>query len=255
MREAGAAVSVNLLLPLPGEAMVASENAGVTPFGTPVTESATAELKPFTRAVEMLTVAVPPGATLAVAGEVSVKLGVRTVRLIVCVWVTFAPDAVTVRAYVPGAVEEAAASVNLLLPLPGATRLEVAKVAATPVGAPDTESTTAELKPFEIAVDSVTGTEPPGATLGLAELAVNVKFGVNTVRFTVCVFVTPLPVAETVIGYTPGVGEEDAASVNLLLPLPGDAMLAGANVAVTPVGAPLAESVSAELKPVISVEV
>jgi hypothetical protein len=43
-----AAVSVTVLLPLPGDAIDAGENFAVTPFGKPVIESEIADLNPLT---------------------------------------------------------------------------------------------------------------------------------------------------------------------------------------------------------------
>jgi len=40
-----AAVNVSVLLPLPGDAMPAGEKLAETPFGNPLTDSATAELR------------------------------------------------------------------------------------------------------------------------------------------------------------------------------------------------------------------
>jgi hypothetical protein len=56
-------------------------------------------------------------------------------------------------------------------------------------------------------------------------------------------------VAVTVRVETPGAAVEPAASVKTLLPLPGAAMLVGAKLAVTPLGAPLTDRVMAELNP------
>ena len=73
---------VRVVFPLPGAARVTGEKLVVMPVGTPLTENATAELKPFTRAVPKVKCVEPPGITLAlVVLEVRVKLGVRMVKL------------------------------------------------------------------------------------------------------------------------------------------------------------------------------
>ena len=92
----------------------------------------------------------------------------------------------------------AAASVSELLPLPGAAMLARENVAVTPVGRPLTDNATAELNPFSVAVVSVTGMEPPPATVALVAPVVRVKLGATTVRPSGTVFVTPPPVAVTV---------------------------------------------------------
>ncbi len=83
------------------------------------------------------------------------------------------------------AVVEAAASLSVLLPLPGAARLEGAKVAVIPTGAPLTDSAIAELNPFTRAVVKVICAEPPRATVALVVLGDSVNPGVNTVRLRV----------------------------------------------------------------------
>ena len=69
------AARVKVLLPAPGEAMLVGAKVAVTRAGTPVTDRATAELKPFTRAVVNVMGIDLPGATLAlVALNESVKV-------------------------------------------------------------------------------------------------------------------------------------------------------------------------------------
>lgn len=92
------AVSVRLLVPLPGAAIVLVENAAVTPSGKPLAERATLALKPFTKEVVRVTELVPLGAMLVVAGlAVSVKLGVKTVSESACGFVMPAPVAEMVK--------------------------------------------------------------------------------------------------------------------------------------------------------------
>jgi hypothetical protein len=61
--------------------------------------------------------------------------------------------------------------------------------------------------------------------------------------------VTPPPVAVTVRIEVPAAAVEAAANVKVLLPLPGEVILVGAKVAVTPVGSPLMDNVTAALNP------
>ena len=93
-----ASVRVNVLLPLPGAAMLVGEKPAVTLFGRPLTDSVTAELNPLMVAVVSVILAGALTATLAlVALDVSVKLGTTTVRLRGAVFVTPPPVAVTLR--------------------------------------------------------------------------------------------------------------------------------------------------------------
>jgi len=64
--------------------------------------------------------------------------------------------------------------------------------------------------------------------------------------------VTPPPVAVTVRVEAPAGAVEVADSVNVLLPLPGDAMLVGRKLAVTPLGTPLTDIEMADLNPALA---
>lgn len=61
--------------------------------------------------------------------------------------------------------------------------------------------------------------------------------------------------AVTVTVEVPAVAAEDVASVKALEPLPGAGMLAGAKLAVTPLGSPLIDNATAELNPFAKVVV
>jgi hypothetical protein len=70
------AVKVRAELPEPGAAMDVGLNAAVTPEGSPLAESETAELKPPETVVEMVLVPELPAATERLVGDaLSVKLG------------------------------------------------------------------------------------------------------------------------------------------------------------------------------------
>jgi hypothetical protein len=143
---------------------------------------------------------------------------------------------------VPAAAVEPATKVRALLPAPGAAILPGAKVAVTPVGTPLMENATAELNAFTFAVVKVMGADPPGATVALVALDDSVKLAVDcTVRLNGRVLVVPPPTAPIVREETPAVAAELTASVKVLFPLPGAAMLVGLRLAVTPLGSPLME--------------
>ena len=77
-----AAFNVNLLLPLPGAAMPVGARLAVTPFGSPLSESATADLNPVSAAVDTVIGMLPPAVTFAFeAPSVRVKLGTTTVSV------------------------------------------------------------------------------------------------------------------------------------------------------------------------------
>ena len=162
--------------------------------------------------------------------------------------ITPPPDAFTVRVKVPGPAVEPAASVNVVLPAPGAAMLRGAKFDVTPLGIPVIENATAELKPLPRVVVNVTEIDPPGATLALVAVDESVKVPA-IVRLSVCVLVTPTPVAVTVSVKVPAGTVEPATSDIVLLPAPGEAMLVGENVAVTPAGTPVIERATGALNP------
>jgi len=96
-------------------------------------------------------------------------------------------------------VPETAASVNVLVPLPGAGMLGDARLAVTPLGSPLADNTTGDWNPFNAVVESLIAVEPPGVTVALAAFNASVKLGAGkTVRLTGCVFVPPPPTAVTV---------------------------------------------------------
>lgn len=150
------------------------------------------------------------------------------------------PVAVTVRVVAAiGAVAQAL-RFTLLLPLPGAAILAGTKIAVTPEGSPLTDMATEELNPFPPTLVKVTFTDPLRAKLTLVELAVSVKVPV-TVRLKFSSMVAPPPTAPSVRVEVPGVAVEATARVNVLLPLPGAAMLGWVKVAVTPLWSPLTD--------------
>lgn len=84
-------------LPAPGAAIVDGLNVAVTPLGSPLTDSTTAALNPFTREVTRVTFLDPPGAMVAlVLLTARLKPGAITVSVIAQVLVTLPPAAVMV---------------------------------------------------------------------------------------------------------------------------------------------------------------
>ena len=133
-----AADRVKVLLPLPGEAMLAGAKVAVRPAGSPLTDNVTAELNPVPAAVVIVSGVEAPGATLAlVALDDSVKLALDcTVRLNARVLVVPPPTAPIVRLETPAVAVELTESVKVLFPLPGAAMLVGLRVAVTPLGSP-----------------------------------------------------------------------------------------------------------------------
>ncbi len=105
-------------------------------------------------------------------------------------WVTPPPLAVTVTLDVPLMAVLPTVNVNVELPLPGVAMDAGLKLVVTPVGSPDAERDTAELKPPLTAVEIVVLPELPWMTERLAGDALRVKLGAAaalTVRATVVV--------------------------------------------------------------------
>jgi hypothetical protein len=139
--------------------------------------------------------------------------------------------------------------VSVLLPFPGAAMLVGANFAVAPFGNPVTASVIADLNPLIALAFKVSVVAPPDVTVALAAVAVSAKVGTTTVKLIVCVRVSPPPVPFKVSVETPASALEDALIVNVLVPLPGEAIVAGTRVAVTPFGCPLTESEIADLNP------
>lgn len=241
---------VSRLLPLPGEAIDAGENAPVTPRGKPLTDSAMADANPFAPAVAMLRGSDAPRDRMTfVPAGVMVNVGPITVSAMLVVFVNPPPDPVAVSVYDPPIVPAAAVSVKVLLPLPGDAMDVGENFAVTPFGSPLIESAIADLNPPSAVVLTPTLVELPAVTLALVEVAVKVNVGTTRVRLMVWLCVTPPPVPFNVNVAAPAAAVTAAVSVTVLVPFPGDAMLVGEKLAVTPAGKPLAESEIADLNP------
>jgi hypothetical protein len=226
-----------------------------TPAGSPLRVRLRFELNPPTGVMIMPTgVEVAPCLTVTVGLEKAiVKVGEAAVTLnaTVAVLVRPPPAAVIVTVADPRAAVLEAENVTVLDPAPGAAMLPGTKLAVTPNGSPVAERVTAELKPPDGVTVRPTGTVPARETLTEDEATVKLRAGVGavTVSVKVAVWTKPPPAAVIVTVADPAVALLDAENVSVLDPEPGAAMLAGAKVAVTPDGNPVAERVTAELNP------
>ena len=100
-----------------------------------------------------------------------------TVSETLALWVTLPPLPVTVIVEVPTIAVLSALNVKVELPLPGAASEVGLKAAVTPVGNPDTDRATAELKPPLTDVETDVLLEPPWVTKTLVGEAVSAKSG------------------------------------------------------------------------------
>ena len=110
-------------------------------------------------------------------GAIPKMLLAGTVRDTFTLWVTPPPLAVTVMLEVPTIAVLSAENVKVELPLPGAANELGLKLAVTPVGKPEADSDTAELKPPVSEVEMVDVAEPPWVTDTLDGEALRVKSG------------------------------------------------------------------------------
>jgi len=167
---------------------------------------------------------------------------------------------VTVRVYVPRATEALTVIVNVDVADPpegGVTEVGL-KVAVTPVGAPETDKATAELKPFREVTVMVDVPEAPCTIVREAGEADIEKSGAaETVRLMVAVWVLPPPEPVTVRVYVPVAAEADTVMVRVDVAVPPEVSVTevGLNVAVTPVGAPETDRLTVPAKPLREVRV
>ena len=141
----------------------------------------------------------------------------------------------TVIEYEPVPVVEAAVSVMVDDPAPGALIDVGLKLAVTPFGMPDADNVIVELKPPETVVVMVAVPLDPGET-ETEEVGAEIEKagGAVTVKVTVAVCVTPPSVPVTVIGYEPVAVVEPTVMVMVEVPEPE--MDEGAKLTVTPAG-------------------
>ena len=242
-----AAARVKVLEPLPGEAMLVGAKVPVTPDGRPLTDNATAELKPFPPAVVTVIGVDEPAATLALGALVfSVSVGFATAKVMVWVWMRFPLVPVIASTDVPTAAPEAAETVKVLVPFPE-VMLVGEKLPVTPAGSPLTDSATAELNPFKALTVRTNVVELPAFTLAPVGLGSMVKLTADTATLNSRVRLNPPPDPVTVMGNVPPA----ALLVALTVMVTGEEVfrVGEENVNVTPAGAPAAERVTGELNP------
>jgi len=224
----------------------------VTPLGNPLALKSTLPVKPPVRVIVIVLVPPAPRLIARLPGLAeSVNPGCGTVRLIVVVRVRLPPTPVMVTVAEPKAAVLEAASVRVLLP----PVVEVGlKLAVTPLGNPLALKVTLLVKMARLIV-IVLVPFAPRITVRLPGFAESVKSGVTgtvTVRANVVERVSPPPAPLMVTLVVPVAAVLDAARVNVLPPL---VVEAGLNVAVTPLGNPLALKATASAKPLLRVMV
>ena len=188
-----AAVNLSALTALP--VILAGVKVALTLVGKPETESATAELNPFTGVANTFTeVELPVTTSKLVKDGVTAKLGAAMISetFTVCFRDPLVPVMVIVEE-LPTALE-ATVSFNALIVVP--LMLVGVKVAVTPLDNPETASATAELKPFCGVIVRLSKPELPGAMEREVKLGVTAKVGAvtTTAMLRVAVWPPPLPV-------------------------------------------------------------
>lgn len=240
------AVKVSLLVAVPGFGL----NAAVTPLGNPEAAIVTLPVNPFSFVIVMvLDPAAPPCAIVKLVGEAaSEKFGAAlTVKLTVAVCVKLPEVPVIVTVAAPVVAVPLAVSVSVLVVVVGF----VLNAAVTPLGKPLAAKVTLPVNPFcGVTVIVLVPPVPPCVIVTLVGDAASVKLGFAdafTVKLTVvvCVKLPEVPVMVTVAA--PVVAEALAVSVKVLVAVAGLLL----NPAVTPVGKPEAESVTAPLNPFV----
>ena len=167
--------SAKVLVPLPGEAILVGAKVPVTPFGSPVTLSATGDLNPpETAVVKVMVVEFPAVTDELDALSVSVKVGIAMVSVRVAVRVSPPPVPLMVIVDVPAAALDAAVMVMVTGDVPVAVVDE--NFTVTPEGIPLAERVTAELKPPSSETETVDAVDPPGATVALDTFVASAKF-------------------------------------------------------------------------------
>lgn len=240
------AVSVSVLLAL----VLAGLNNAVTPVGNPVAVNATVPVKAPVGTTLMAEVPLPPASTVTFEGEderVNPVAG-ATVRASVAA-IEMPPETpVMVVVNVPAAAEALAVNVSLLV----VVALAGLNDDVTPVGNPAMVRFTALAKPFTGVTVMVLVADVPCVTLKVFGAAARVKVGpAFTVKAIVAEVndVPEVPVTVTVEVPTAAVAVETSVMVLVF------AAESGLNVAVTPLGSPLAVRVTLPVKPVLRVMV
>jgi hypothetical protein len=214
-------------------------NVAVTPLGNPLTLKATLLVNPPVRLIVIVLPPLAPLFTVRLAGLAeSVKSGVGgalTVRINVVERVSPPPTPLIVTLVIPVAAVLDAARVNaLLFPVVEAGL----NVAVTPLGNPLALRATLLVNPPVRLIAIVLATLAPRFTVRLEGVAASVKFCALAIeRVNGVERVRPPPEPLIVTLTAPVVAVFEAASVSVLLP---PVVEAGLNVAVTPLGNPVA---------------
>ena len=149
---------------------------------------------------------------------------------------------------------DAAVSVMMAVPLPGAATLAFENVAVTPLGSPAALSAMAELKSPEVLLVTVTCTLPPAFSVKLCAFVLRPNEAGAILSGMLIVWVKPLPLAVSDRLELPVTAVAPPLSVKTLEePAVREA---GLNCAVTPAGAPASKRVSgAENEPFVTAHV
>jgi hypothetical protein len=243
------ALSVNVLLVPVVEVWL---KLAVTPLGNPLALKVTLSVKLPVRAIVIALVPPAPRLIARLGGLAeSVNPGDGTVRLIVVVRVKLPLTPVTVTVAEPKVAVLEAVRVNVLL----VPVVEVGlKLAVTPLGNTPTLKATLLVKLARLIV-IVLAPFVPRFTVRLPGLAESVKSGVAgavIVRANVVERVSPPPEPLMVTLAVPVAAVLNAARVNVL---PPPVVEAGLNVAVTPLGNPVALKATASVKSPVRVMV
>ena len=228
---------------------VAGANAAVTPVGSPLAASETSPVK-FVRASVIVLVALPPAEKLTVLGEAAMLIAgaALTVTPMGAVALdTPAPLAVTVTVPAPSVAPALAVSVSVAVRVVPVS-VGGANAAVTPVGSPLADSETSPVKFVRASVIRVVD-EPPADTVVVAGVALMAIAGAALTVSPIVpeVLLTPAPVAVTVTVLAPSAAPAAAESVTTDVAV-APVTVAGANVAVTPVGRPLADRLTSPAK-------
>jgi len=219
-------------------------NVAVTPAGSPAIEKATKALKPPCGATEIVLPALPPGATLRVAGDAAIvkPVAAPSVRLIVAVFRRLPDVPLMVMMERPSAAEADAVSVSVLAP----SELAALKDAMTPLGSPDAARATVPANPFCGLMTTVPVIAPPGLRIRLAGVTEMENAGDDVTATAILTMLVWLPEVPVIVAVdVAGAAELPADSVSVLVVM----ALAGLNDPVTPAGNPVTARFTAPLKP------
>jgi hypothetical protein len=213
-------------------------NVAVTPLGNPLALKATLPVNPPARVMVIVLTPLAPGLTIRLDGFADkVKSCALTVRVNVVVRVNPPPPPVIVTFVVPvAAVLDTAINIEMTETDPGGD----SKEAVTPLGNPLAFNATTLSNPPMRVIVTVAPLLAPRLMVKLDGFTDSVKLGGGgslTVRLKVVDRLRPPPEPLIVTLNVPVAAVLDAASVSVLLP---PVVEAGLNVAVTPLGNPLA---------------